>query len=81
VITIRNTHHAAQLFGYLRQTQRLTRRQLAERLFVSAKTVASRETGVLGINTDALIDTARALGYRVALIREDRRETGTGWPA
>ena len=81
MITIRNRHHAAQLFGYLRQTQRLTRRELAGRLFVTPKTVANREIGVGGINTDVLIDTARALGYRVALIRDDRRETGTGWPA
>lgn len=81
MITIRNRWHAAQLLKHFREAQRLTRVDLARRLFVSSKTIGNREQGVAGIALDAVIDTARALGYQVALIRTDRHETGTGWPA
>lgn len=81
MITIRSRHHAAQIFKHLREGQHLARTDLARRLFVSSKTIGNREQGVAGLALDAVIDTARALGYQVALIRTDRHETGTGWPA
>jgi transcriptional regulator with XRE-family HTH domain len=83
VITIRSRQHAAQVFHHLRQGQHMERTTLARRLFVSPKTVANREQGVAGLTTDVLIDTARALGFTVALLpmTTERRDTGTGWPA
>lgn len=81
MITIRSRHHAALLFRHIREMQRLTRVDLARRLFVSSKTVGNREQGVAGFALDTVIDTAHALGYRVALIRDDHHDTGTGWPA
>jgi transcriptional regulator with XRE-family HTH domain len=84
VIAIRNRQHAAQVLRHLRIGQDMERTTLARRLFVTAKTIANREQGVAGLATDVLIDTARALGFTVALLPEQRpgtRATGTGWPA
>lgn len=84
MITILSRRHAAQLFRHLRETRHLTRRAVADRLFVSAKTVANRERGELGMTTDVLLDTAHVFGYAVALVPQRHpgaRPTGTGWPA
>jgi transcriptional regulator with XRE-family HTH domain len=84
MIVIRNGHHTAQVLRHLREEAGLSRRALSERIFISDRTIANREYGQRGLDTDALIDTARAVGHVVALlpIREPgRRPTGTGWPA
>jgi transcriptional regulator with XRE-family HTH domain len=67
---------------HLREQAGLTRKQLSERIYISARTIADREYGQRGLDTDALIDTARAIGFTVALLpAAGRRDTGTGWPA
>ena len=83
MITIRTRWHAAQILRHERERQRLTRVELARRLFVSPKTIQSREIGALGMATDVLIDTAHALGLTVTLMptHAGHRDTGTGWPA
>jgi transcriptional regulator with XRE-family HTH domain len=84
VITIRNAQHLARLAQHLRQAAGLTRRDIAARLFVSPTTVANRERGAYGFDTDTLVDVAHILGFDVALIPQRRRgvrPTGTGWPA
>lgn len=78
MIAIRNRHHAIRLLKHLREQRHLTRRDLAQLLYVSPKTIANRETASPALAVDTLIDTAHALGYRVALIRH--HGTGTGWP-
>jgi DNA-binding XRE family transcriptional regulator len=70
VITIRNRQHAAQVFKHLRLGQDIERTTLARRLFVSPKTVANREQGVAGLSVQTVIDTARALGFTVALMAQ-----------
>jgi transcriptional regulator with XRE-family HTH domain len=83
VIAILSRRHAALVFRHLRIGQQLSRRDVAARLFVSAKTVANRERSVIGMTTDVLIDTAHVLGFAVALVPQRRpgaRPTGTGWP-
>ena len=84
MITILSERHAAHLLRHFRESARLTRRELGRRLFVTPTTVAKRERGEHGIATDALVDMAHVLGYRVALIPQRHpgaRDTGTGWPA
>ena len=80
MITIRNRAHAARILRHLREQQHLTRRQLAARIYVAPKTIQSRENGITGLAADVFIDTAHALGYTVALIRNGHHDTGTGWP-
>lgn len=84
MITIRSTHHAALVFRHLREGQQLARRDLARRLFVSPRTIQNRELGDRAMAAEVFIDTARALGFTVTLLPDQRpgwRETGTGWPA
>jgi transcriptional regulator with XRE-family HTH domain len=82
MIVIRNGHHTAQVLRHLREQAGLSRRALSERIFISDRTIANREYGQRGLDTDALIDTARAVGHVVALLPiQPRRDTGTGWPA
>lgn len=83
MITIVNRHHAARVLRHLRETRRLSRLQVAERLFVSQKTVGNRERCTLGISTQDLVDMAHVFGYVVALVPQRHpgaRPTGTGWP-
>ena len=84
MITILSERHAARLFRHFREQLRISRRDLAARLFVSTGTLVNRELGNRGYPTDALIDTAHVLGFRLALIPQRHpgaRDTGTGWPA
>jgi len=84
VIIIRNGQHTARVLRHLREQAGLTRKQLSERIFISDRTIANREYGERRLDTDALIDTARAFGFTVALLpagEPERLETGTGWPA
>lgn len=84
MITIRSRQHAALVFRHLREGQDLDRRDLAQRLFVSPTTIRNRELGDRSMAAEVLIDTARALGFTVALLpitRPGQRLTGTGWPA
>lgn len=84
MITILNGRHVVRLLRHLRDQSGLTRRQMADRLFVSHKTVCNRELGARDVSTDVLVDTAHVLGWRLALIPQRHpgaRDTGTGWPA
>lgn len=84
MITIRNSQHLARVLRHLRETQHLTRRDLANRLFISHKTLCDRERATRSWDTDGTIDAAHTLGYDIALVpsrRPGRRPTGTGWPA
>lgn len=84
MITVVTRHQLARVFQHLRVGRGLTRRDLAARLYVSAKTVANRERCELGMTTEVLIDTAHVLGFAVALVPQRHpgaRPTGTGWPA
>lgn len=84
MIPILSERQAARLFRHLREQAKVSRRDLAARLFVSTGTLVNRELGARGIPTDALIDTAHVLGFRLALIPQRHpgaRDTGTGWPA
>lgn len=84
MITLLSETQAGRLFRYLREQRRLTRRELARRLFVSNVTVGNREAGLRSFHLGALIDTAHVLGFRVALVPQRHpgaRDTGTGWPA
>ena len=84
MITIRNSQHLAAVLRHLRDQAGLTRRELADRLFVSPTTVANRERCCGGWDTDSTIDAASIVGFDLALVRSRRpgqRPTGTGWPA
>jgi transcriptional regulator with XRE-family HTH domain len=83
VITIRNSQHLARVLRHLRENAGITRRDLASRLFVTARTIAYREHGTHSWDTDSTIDTANIFGFEVALVPARRpgvRPTGTGWP-
>lgn len=69
------------LLRHLRHTAGLTQAQVAARSWVTKKAICSRELHG-GAALAGLVDHARALGYRVALVpdRPGRRLTGTGWP-
>lgn len=84
MITIASSRHAARLFRHLREQLHLSRREVAARLFVSAKTVENRELSIRAIIADEAIDHAHVLGFAVALVPQRHpgtRPTGTGWPA
>lgn len=84
MITIISRRHAAAVFRHLRENRHLSRLDLADRLFVTQKTVGNRERCELGMSTEVLLDTAHVLGYTVALVPQRHagaRPTGTGWPA
>ena len=84
MITIISERHAAQALRRIREQQHVTRQALADRIPVSFSSVRQREFSRRGLHTDALIDTAHALGHDVVLIpsrRPGARPTGTGWPA
>lgn len=76
--------HLRTSFRRMRLNRRLTQAKLAERLHVHHRTVAYRESGRSHLDADAILQTAHALGYAVALIPQRHpgaRDTGTGWPA
>jgi hypothetical protein len=84
VILIHSRQHVAEVFRHLRYAHGLTKRNLGLLLHVSPRTIEDRESCRNGIPTDALIDTAHVLGFRLALIPQRHpgaRDTGTGWPA
>lgn len=81
MIPLASQRHAGRVLRHLRETMRLSQRQVAERLFVRHTAVSNRELGVRDLTAQALIDTAHVLGYDLALIRRTTRATGTGWPA
>jgi transcriptional regulator with XRE-family HTH domain len=68
MIVIRNGQHIARVLRHLREQAGLSRKQLGQLIYISDRTIANREYGQRGLNTDALIDTARAFGYDLALI-------------
>ena len=81
---ITDRRHLRATFRHMRQNRRLTQTQLAEQLHVAPKTVGYRESGRTHLDIDAVLQTANAFGYDVALLPQrcpDSRPTGTGWPA
>lgn len=83
MILIRNSQHLARVLRHLRETAGMTRRDLANRLFVSGTTIGYRERGRFGWDTDSTIDAAHIFRHDLALIPQRRpgvRPTGTGWP-
>ncbi|MEV6633896.1 helix-turn-helix domain-containing protein [Actinoplanes sp. NPDC051470] len=84
MITILSRRHAALVFQHLRTDRGLTRRDVAARLFLTAKTVGDRERQIRTIIPDEAIDHAHVLGFDLALVPQRHagaRPTGTGWPA
>jgi transcriptional regulator with XRE-family HTH domain len=67
----------------LRLAAGLTQQQLGDRIHITKKGISNREVNSRAVTAGALIETAQALGYTVALIppRPGARPTGTGWPA
>jgi transcriptional regulator with XRE-family HTH domain len=82
-IVLLSERHAARLLRHFREQLGHTRRAIGSRMFVSAKTIANRETGTHGIATDALIDHFHVVGFDLAIFpsrHPGARPTGTGWP-
>lgn len=83
MIPLTSDREIGPILRRLRLDAGLTVRQLGTRANLSPSGIAKREqsqAGYVGI----LIETAHALGYRVALVPTPRpgvRPTGTGWPA
>lgn len=70
-------------FRRMRIARKLTQHQLAQRLFVHQHTISVRENHAR-LDVGAVIETAAAFGYHVALVpsrHPGARPTGTGWPA
>lgn len=68
MITLNNERQLADILRRLREYRGFSGRDLADRIFADRRTVRGREIGQQGYTVAALIDTAQALGYRVALI-------------
>lgn len=84
MITIRNSQHLRRVLAHLRETDGMSRRTLAQRLFVTPTTITNRELGTRRWDVDSTVDAAHMLGYELVLMRHQvptRRYTGTGWPA
>lgn len=80
---IRLTDHSQtrQILRQLRRAQGLTQATLGQATHVTTKAISYRENGHRDLHISALIDTAKALGFIVALLPDrGRRTTGTGWP-
>jgi transcriptional regulator with XRE-family HTH domain len=72
------------LLRRLRKREGLTLEQLGARVHLTRKGVWNRELNSRAITAGALLDTAHALGFTVALVPQRHpgaRDTGTGWPA
>jgi DNA-binding XRE family transcriptional regulator len=84
MIPIRDSQHLRRILAHLRETNGMTRRILADRLFVTPKTIQNRERGTYGWDMDSTVDAAHMFGYELVLIPyrpPARHYTGTGWPA
>ena len=81
MIPLSSSRQARALLRAARERKGLTQTELGRKLHVHYKTVNYREGGRVGIELQALIQHAGALGIRVALLRERPGSTGTGWPA
>lgn len=84
MITILSDRNLGALFRRLRLANGLTMEQLGARVHISKKGVSNREHHGRAVTAGALIETANALGYTVALVparHPGARPTGTGWPA
>jgi transcriptional regulator with XRE-family HTH domain len=84
MIPVRSSQHLRRILAHLRETNGMTRRALAERLFVTPTTIANRERGNHKWDTDSIVDVGHLFGYDLVLMPQRppyRRHTGTGWPA
>lgn len=68
MIVLRNSAELREILRRIREYQDITGAQLGQRLHVDRRTIRGRDTGGHGYTADALIETAHALGYAVALI-------------
>jgi transcriptional regulator with XRE-family HTH domain len=90
MIAIVNDSQLREVFRHLRDYLGYSRNDLALRVHVDRRTITGRESGQQGYTVQALADTARVFGYRLALLPETddtvpwdypvARATGTGWP-
>ena len=84
MITIPNDRHLGQLVRRLRLRAGLSQTELGRRLYMSKGGVSKREIGARAMTAGALIESAHAVGFDVALVpsrHPGARPTGTGWPA
>lgn len=74
MITIQNERQLAEVMRRIREYRGVTTTDLATTIRVDRRTVRGRDTGDQGYTLNALMITARALGYQVALIPLDEEE-------
>ncbi len=61
-------HHARQHLRDVRETSRITRREVAAQLHIAPRTLAGRELGEAGTEIADFIDQAAALGLAVHVV-------------
>jgi transcriptional regulator with XRE-family HTH domain len=74
VIAIQDERQLAEIMRRIREYRGLTTAELAAQTYVDRRTVRGRDTGDQGYTLAALMTTARALGYTVALIPLDQAQ-------
>jgi transcriptional regulator with XRE-family HTH domain len=81
---VTDRHQMRAEFRQMRLNRKLSQRELATRLNLSKNAIVYRESGRFHMDLDAVLRTAQAFGYNLALIparHPGARPTGTGWPA
>lgn len=71
MIAVVSERQLAEVLQRAREYRQLSRDDLARRVHADRRTVAGRETGGQGYTLAALIETAQALGYTLALIPDE----------
>lgn len=71
MIAIRRPQDLAEILRRIREYQGLTAAELGVRVFADRRTIRGRDVGSQGYTAAALIETAKALGYTVALIPDE----------
>jgi len=74
LIAIRRPEDLAEILRRIREYQGLTADELGRRVYADRRTIRGRDTGTQGYTAAALIETAAALGYTVALIPHDQAQ-------
>ena len=80
MIPLSSSRQARALLRTTRERLGISQSRLARILHLSDSGIAKRESQRGGLDVDGFIPHARALGYRVVLLRERAGSTGTGWP-